>query len=54
LNDDHKIDFKSYRGVGTALWIGALNNDAQLELSGESDGKPTLPHRWAIRPKALF
>ena len=41
LNADHKIDFKSYRGVGTALWIGALNNDAQLELSGESDGKPT-------------
>ena len=41
LNGDQKIDFKAYRGVGTALWIGALNNDAQLELSGESDGKPT-------------
>jgi len=27
--------------VGTALWIGALNNDAKLEPSGEYESKPT-------------
>ena len=26
------IDLHEYSGVGTALWLGALNNDAQLEL----------------------
>ncbi len=26
------IDLYKYPGVGTALWLGALNNDAQLEL----------------------
>jgi len=26
------IDLHEYPGVGTALWLGALNNDAQLEL----------------------
>ena len=41
LNDGQKVDFKAYRGVGTALWIGALNNDAKLELSGEYESKPT-------------
>jgi len=41
LNDDQKINLKEYPAVGTALWIGALNNDAQLELSGESEGKAT-------------
>jgi Ca2+-transporting ATPase len=41
LNDDQKIDLKAYRGVGTALWIGALNNDAKLEPSGEYESKPT-------------
>lgn len=25
------IDLRKYPGVGTALWLGALNNDAQLE-----------------------
>ncbi len=25
------IDLQEYPGVGTALWVGALNNDAQLE-----------------------
>jgi Ca2+-transporting ATPase len=41
LNDDQNIDPKAFRAADTALRIGALNNDAQLELSGESDGKPT-------------
>ncbi|HAE85055.1 MAG TPA: ATPase [Anaerolineaceae bacterium] len=41
LNDDQKINLKEYPAVGTAMWIGALNNDAQLELSGESEGKAT-------------
>ncbi len=26
------IDLQKFPGVGTALWLGALNNDAQLEL----------------------
>ena len=26
------IDLDQYPGVGTALWVGALNNDAQLEV----------------------
>ncbi len=26
------INLRKYPGVGTALWLGALNNDAQLEL----------------------
>ena len=30
---------KDYPAVLTALWVGALNNDATLEISGSSDGK---------------
>ncbi len=42
-----KVDLKNYPGVQTALWVGALNNDAQLEaLEGDQDsyrivGDPT-------------
>ena len=25
------LNMKDYPGVGTVLWVGALNNDAQLE-----------------------
>jgi Ca2+-transporting ATPase len=44
---NHPIDLHKYPGVGTALWVGALNNDAQLEqLEGDEQsyrivGDPT-------------
>jgi Ca2+-transporting ATPase len=28
---DKSVDLKQYPGIGTALWVGALNNDAHLE-----------------------
>ena len=39
--DGNKIDITRYPSARTALWIGTLNNDAQLESSGESEGKST-------------
>ncbi len=42
-----KVDLANYPGVRTALWVGALNNDAQLEaVEGDEDdyrivGDPT-------------
>lgn len=41
LVDNQPINLKDYSAAQTALWVGSLNNDAQLELSGETDGKPT-------------
>ncbi len=35
------IDLASYPGVSTALWVGVLNNDAQLETS-TTDGRVTF------------
>ncbi|MBP6086825.1 MAG: cation-translocating P-type ATPase [Pelolinea sp.] len=29
--DGRKVDINEIKGVGTALWVGTLNNDAQLE-----------------------
>jgi Ca2+-transporting ATPase len=39
--DNQRIDLKNYPGALTNLWAAALNNDAGLEVSGTSDGKPT-------------
>ncbi|HVM70307.1 MAG TPA: calcium-translocating P-type ATPase, PMCA-type [Anaerolineales bacterium] len=45
--NNQTIDLHKYPGVGTALWVGALNNDAQLEavegddLSYRIVGDPT-------------
>lgn len=37
LRDGHKIDLRDYPAATTALWVGTLNNDAQLEpLEGEN------------------
>jgi Ca2+-transporting ATPase len=36
-----KADFSKYPAALTALWVGALNNDAELEHTGESDDKTT-------------
>ncbi|MFZ3070026.1 MAG: HAD-IC family P-type ATPase, partial [Anaerolineaceae bacterium] len=41
LVDGQKIDLNAYPAARAALWVGALNNDAQLEPSGESEGKLT-------------
>ncbi len=35
--DSKLVDLQQYPGVGTALWVGALNNDAQLETVEEDD-----------------
>jgi Ca2+-transporting ATPase len=40
-SDGNPIDLDRYHGAETALWIGVLNNDAQLEPSGETNGKTT-------------
>ena len=42
--DSETIDRHKYPGVGTALWVGALNNDAQLEVG--RGRRPVLPDRW--------
>jgi Ca2+-transporting ATPase len=39
--DGEVIDLKKYQGARNALWVGSMNNDAQLEVSGEMDGKKT-------------
>jgi Ca2+-transporting ATPase len=40
LLDGKKVEVKEYPGLGTALWLGALNNDARLEEMNEEDGDP--------------
>ncbi len=35
------INLKDYQGARNALWVGSMNNDAQLEPAGEADGKKT-------------
>ena len=35
------IEIADYPGAMTALWLGALNNDAELEVTGASDGGQT-------------
>ncbi len=37
--DDKKIDLKDFPAVGSALWVGALNNDALLEESRNEAGE---------------
>jgi Ca2+-transporting ATPase len=39
LDGDQPVKGDDYPAMLTALWIGALNNDAHLELSGESEGR---------------
>ena len=34
LLDDQPIDLAKYPAAQTALWVGAINNDAELEISG--------------------
>ncbi|HOM67247.1 MAG TPA: cation-translocating P-type ATPase [Brevefilum fermentans] len=39
LKDDQPIDIKDYPAIKSTLWLGTLNNDAQLEPAGEQDGR---------------
>jgi Ca2+-transporting ATPase len=40
-NDGKIVSLDDFPAVKTALWIGSLNNDAQLEPSGEQAGQET-------------
>ena len=39
--NDRSVDLKDYKAHQTVLWLGALNNDAELEISGESNQERT-------------
>ncbi|TFG79054.1 MAG: ATPase, partial [Chrysiogenales bacterium] len=39
LAQDQPVRLTDFQATLTALWVGALNNDAHLEVSGESNGK---------------
>lgn len=39
--DGETTDLMRYPAARTALWVGTINNDAQLEQAGESEGKTT-------------
>ena len=39
--DGEEIDLKTYPAARTALWVGTLNNDAQVEQAGEYEGRTT-------------
>jgi Ca2+-transporting ATPase len=39
--DGKSVEMKDYQGALTTLWVGALNNDAELEISGEAEAEKT-------------
>ena len=39
LDDGKKVDIHNFPGISTALWVGALNNDSQLEEVLEEGSK---------------
>ncbi len=41
LVDDQKVDLTDYPAALTTLWLGVLNNDAELEITGETDSEKT-------------
>ena len=41
LVDDKPVDVTKYPAALTTLWLGVLNNDAELEITGESDSEQT-------------
>ncbi|MFA7406485.1 MAG: cation-translocating P-type ATPase [Anaerolineaceae bacterium] len=58
LKDDQPINIKDYPAIKSTLWLGTLNNDAQLEPAGEQDGRETFrmvgdPTEGAILVAAL-
>ncbi|MCL4559268.1 MAG: cation-translocating P-type ATPase [Chloroflexi bacterium] len=40
--DERQVDLKDFPAVQTALWVGVLNNDAQLEVSGDGSDPSSL------------
>ena len=39
---DHKpVNLNDYQAILSTLWVGTLNNDAELEISGETQGNQT-------------
>ena len=41
LVDGKTVDIKNYRAALTTLWLGVLNNDSYLEITGEKDSQHT-------------
>lgn len=41
LADGKPVDVRKYPAVLSTLWLGVLNNDAELEITGESDSQQT-------------
>jgi Ca2+-transporting ATPase len=41
LVDDQKVNLTDYPAALTSLWLGVLNNDAELEITGEADSEKT-------------
>jgi Ca2+-transporting ATPase len=39
--DDAKIDVAQYPAILTSLWLGVLNNDADIEITGAADSQQT-------------
>jgi Ca2+-transporting ATPase len=39
--DGNQVNPRDFPAILTALWVGVLNNDAVLEISGESEGETT-------------
>ena len=39
--DNKPVDITKYPAVLTTLWLGVLNNDAELEITGEADSEKT-------------
>jgi Ca2+-transporting ATPase len=56
--NDEAVSLDKYPAVKTSLWLGTLNNDAQLEHAGEQEGQETFrmigdPTEGAILVAAL-
>ena len=41
LEDNQEVDLQDYQAILSTLWVGALNNDAELHLAGEADSVQT-------------
>ena len=41
LVDGKPVDVKEYRSALTTLWLGVLNNDSSIEITGEKDSQQT-------------
>ncbi|HEY5729869.1 MAG TPA: HAD-IC family P-type ATPase, partial [Anaerolineales bacterium] len=41
LVEDKPVDIREYRSALTTLWLGVLNNDSSIEITGEKDSQQT-------------